>query len=101
MFCDSKSVATVLLGEKYLDCSKHETVKIECLRDLICDGVMSVEWNGTEHMVSDALTNAASWNKFDGFMKKVGLCRNDEEKEKILKKILNFCDSLGIESILH
>jgi hypothetical protein len=61
IFCDYQSAVKVLAGEKYLDQSKHETVKIEYLRDLIRDGVMSVEWMGTGNMVAVGLTKALNW----------------------------------------
>jgi hypothetical protein len=48
------------------------------LRDLIHDGVMSVEWTGTGNMGADGLTKALNWTKFDDFVKKVGLCRIGE-----------------------
>ena len=35
IYCDNQSAVKVLLGEKYLDQTKHEMVKIEYLRDLI------------------------------------------------------------------
>jgi hypothetical protein len=34
---------------------KHETVKIEYLRDLIREGLLTVEWIGTADMVADGL----------------------------------------------
>ena len=73
IYCDNQSAVKVLLGEKYLDCTKHETVKIEYLRDLICDGLMTVEWIGTDHMVVDGLTKGLGRNKFTQFVQQVGL----------------------------
>jgi hypothetical protein len=78
IFCDNQLAVKVLAGEKYLDCTKHETVKIEYLRDLIHDGIMSVEWTGTGNMVADGLTKGLNRTKFDDFVTKVGLCRIGE-----------------------
>ena len=60
----NKSAEKVLKGEKYLDQTKHETVKIEYLHDLIHDRVMSVEWIGTSGMVADGFTKALGPTKF-------------------------------------
>jgi hypothetical protein len=55
-------------GEKYLDHTKHETVKIEYLRDLIREGLLTMEWVGTANMVADGLTKALGQNKFEDFV---------------------------------
>jgi len=73
IYSDNQSAVKVLLGEKYLDWTKHETVKIEYLRDLIRSGIMSVEWIGTESMVADALTKGVGRNKFTQFTQCMGL----------------------------
>ena len=73
IYCDNQSAVKVLLGEKYLDRTKHETVKIEYLRDLIRDGLMTVEWIGTDQMVADGLTKGLGRNKFAQFVQQVGL----------------------------
>ena len=67
VYSDNQSAIKVLLGEKYLDRTKHETVKIEYLRDLIRSGIMEIEWIGTEGMVADALTKSLGKNKFKNF----------------------------------
>ena len=64
----------VLNGEKYLDRTKHETVKIEYMRDLIREEIMRVEWIGTEEMVADVLTKGLNRNKFRKFIEQMGLC---------------------------
>ena len=90
VYCDNQSAVKVLQGEKYLDQTKHETVKIEYLRDLIRSGVMSVEWIGTDNMIADGLTKGLGRNKFDKFVRNVGLradgvsgFRGSEEVEKV------------------
>jgi hypothetical protein len=47
IYSDNQSAVKVLKGEKYLDCTKHETVKIEYLRDLIKGCLLMVERIGT------------------------------------------------------
>jgi hypothetical protein len=58
--CDNQSAVKVLLGEKYIDQIKHETVKIKYLWDLICDGIMVVEWTTTNCLAADGLTKVLS-----------------------------------------
>jgi hypothetical protein len=73
IYCDNQAAVKVLIGEKYLDRTKHETVKIEYLRDLIRDGSLTVEWIGTDKMVADGLTKGLNRNKFEKFVGQLGL----------------------------
>jgi hypothetical protein len=65
IYCDNQSTVKVLHGEKYLDRTKHETVKVEYLRDKIRDGIMSVEWISTEDMIADVFTKSLGRVKFE------------------------------------
>ena len=71
--CNDQSAVKVLLGEKYLDKTKHEMVKIEYVWDLIHDRILVMEWIGTQDMVADGPNKSLGCNKFEKFVQQVGL----------------------------
>ena len=70
---DSESAIKVLNGEKYLDRTKHETVKIEYLRDLIRMLKMNVTWIGTREMIADAMTKGLAGQVFENHVREMKL----------------------------
>jgi len=50
------------------------------MRDLIRAGLMKVKWTGTENMIADGLTKGLGRNKFDCFVRKLGLCENGDSR---------------------
>ena len=64
MFSDNMAVVKLVHGEKYLDRTKHEVVRVEFLRDKIRDGTLKVEWISTDRMVADIFTKGLAKNMF-------------------------------------
>ena len=64
IFCDNMAVVSLVHGEKYLDRTKHEVVRVEFLRDKIRDGTLKVEWIGSEKMRADIFTKGLGNNLF-------------------------------------
>ena len=64
MYSDNMGVVNLVHGEKYLDRTKHEVVRVEFLRDKIRDGTLKVEWIATENMVADIFTKGLGKNVF-------------------------------------
>ena len=73
IFSDNMAVVKLVHGEKYLDHTKHEVVRVEFVRDKIRDGSLSVEWESTVEMVADIFTKSLGRNVFEKHIKKLKL----------------------------
>jgi len=73
VYNDNQAVVKVVNGEKNIECTKHETVKIEFIREKIVRKQITVSWIPTKKMVADIFTKSLGKTKFLGFREELKL----------------------------
>lgn len=81
VYQDNQAAIAIVNGEKYLERTKHEIVKIESIRDYIRKGIVTVEYVKSEDMVADVFTKSLGRNKFWKHVGSLGLERSKENSE--------------------
>lgn len=64
--------------------TKHISIKVHFIRDLVSEGSVTLEYCSTNEQSADVLTKALSKNKFEYFGSKLGVCKF-ESRESVEK----------------
>ena len=81
IYQDNQAVIAIVQSDKYLDRTKHEVVKVEFIRDQIREGILSVEFKGTEEMTADIFTKSLGKNLFEKHLSQLNLERRKIKNE--------------------
>ena len=81
IYQDNQAVIAIVQSDKYLDRTKHEVVKVEFIRDQIREGILSVEFKGTEEMIADIFTKSLGKNLFEKHLSQLNLERRKIKNE--------------------
>ena len=68
VYQDNEAVVKILMGERNVERTKHEMVKIEFLRELVAAGRIKIIKVGTERQTSDVFTKSLAGPKFKEFI---------------------------------
>lgn len=72
---DNQAVIAIVNGERYLERTKHEVVKIEFIRDKIQNGIVVAKYLETGEMTADVFTKSLGKNLFKKHVEKLGLSK--------------------------
>nr|ABW74566.1 integrase [Boechera divaricarpa] len=75
IFCDNKATIAMNKNPAYHGRTKHISIKVHFIRDLVSEGSVTLEYCSTNEQSADVLTKALSRNKFDYFRSKLGVCK--------------------------
>ncbi|KAG7576575.1 Ribonuclease H-like superfamily [Arabidopsis thaliana x Arabidopsis arenosa] len=75
IFCDNKSTIAMTKNPAYHGRTKHISIKVHFIRDLVNEGSVGLEYCSTNEQSADVLTKALSKSKFEYFRSKLGVCK--------------------------
>ena len=77
ILCDNQSCIKMTENLVFHDKSKHIEIKYHFIRDMVQKGAVKIKYVPTKEQVTDVLTVLLSHVKFEYFLDKLGLVRND------------------------
>jgi hypothetical protein len=72
---DNQAAIAIVNGERYLERTKHEVVKIEFIRDKIKNGVIVVKYLETGEMTADVFTKSLGKTLFKKHVERLGMSK--------------------------
>ena len=82
MFCDNSSTIKLSKNSVLHGRSKHIHVRFHYLRELVNDGVIQLDYCGTQDQISDIMTKAVKLDVFEKLRSRMGVCLKEENTGK-------------------
>lgn len=78
IWCDNKATIAITKNPAFHSRTKHIETRYHFIRNLVIDGVISMEFCGTNDQVADVLMKSLPHNKHDFFRLQMGVCDFEE-----------------------
>ena len=74
ILCDNKSTIAMTRNPVYHGRTKHIDIRAHFIRELVADGVISLEFCGTEKQMADIFTKSLMRSKHEEFRRQLRVC---------------------------
>ena len=89
ILCYNKSTIAITKNPVYHGKTKHIDIRVHFIRELVADGVISLEFCGIEKQMVDILTKSLPRSKHEVFRRQLGVCEFGSIKGRCWKMIQN------------